>query len=108
MSGSRVAYQLAKQNTLPCSRALCKLNGNQVPANSIILIGLLACIYSISGQFDMLTNLAVFSCWIFYTPVSYTHLDVYKRQPLHSAAFDFDSSILLSGLRLYEQLALLP
>lgn len=31
-----------------------------------------------------------------------------KAAPLHSAAFDFDSSILLSGLRLYEQLALLP
>ena len=80
MSGSRVAYQLAKQNTLPCSRALCKLNGNQVPANSIILIGLLACIYSISGQFDMLTNLAVFSCWIFYT---LTFMCVMKLRKTH-------------------------
>ena len=67
MSGSRVAYQLAEQRTLPFSGALGKLNGNHVPANSIILVGFLACVYSISGQFDMLTDLAVFSCWIFYT-----------------------------------------
>ena len=67
MSGSRVAYQLAADKTLPFSAALSRLNGNHVPANSIILIGVLACIYSLSGQFDMLTNLAVFSCWIFYT-----------------------------------------
>lgn len=67
MSGSRVAYQLAADKTLPFSAALSRLNGNHVPANSIILIGALACIYSLSGQFDMLTNLAVFSCWIFYT-----------------------------------------
>lgn len=67
MSGSRVVYQLAEQQTLPFSNSLRKINSNAVPANSILLIGLLACIYSISGQFDMLTNIGVFSCWIFYT-----------------------------------------
>lgn len=67
MSGSRVAYLLALQKTLPFSGRLGQLNGNQVPANSIILVGFLACLYSLSGKFDMLTDLAVFSCWIFYT-----------------------------------------
>lgn len=67
MSGSRVAYQLAQMHTLPASGHLKKLNGRQVPANSILLIGALACVYSLSGSFDMLTDLAVFSCWIFYT-----------------------------------------
>lgn len=67
MSGSRVAYHLADMNTLPASGVLAKLNGNQVPANSITLIGALACLYSLIGQFDLLTDLAVFSCWIFYT-----------------------------------------
>ncbi len=67
MSGSRVCYQLAEQNTLPFSKTLSKINSRFVPANSIILIGLLACIFCIGGTFDMLTNLAVFSCWIFYT-----------------------------------------
>ena len=67
MSGSRVAYQLAVQGTLPGSRALERLNGRRVPANAVMLVGLLACLYSLSGEFDMLTDLGVFSCWIFYT-----------------------------------------
>ena len=67
MSGSRVAYQLAVQRTLPASRALERLNGRRVPANSIWLIGALACLYSLTGEFDLLTDLGVFSCWIFYT-----------------------------------------
>lgn len=67
MSGSRVVYLLASQNSLPASRRFSRLNKKQVPANSIILIGFLACLYSFSGRFDMLTDLAVFSCWIFYT-----------------------------------------
>ena len=49
------------------SPALSRLNAHSVPSNSVILVGVLACLYSISEQFDMLTNLAVFSCWIFYT-----------------------------------------
>lgn len=67
MSGSRVAYLLGCDNALPCSKALRQLNGNRVPANAVWLIGVLACIYSLTGQFNMLTDLAVFSCWIFYT-----------------------------------------
>ena len=67
MSGSRVAFHLADTGTLPCSKALAKLNGNQVPANSIILIGFLAALYALIGEFNLLTDLAVFSCWIFYT-----------------------------------------
>ena len=67
MSGSRVAYHLADTNSLPFSKFLAKLNSNQVPANAILLIGVLAALYSLLGQFDLLTNLAVFSCWIFYT-----------------------------------------
>ena len=67
MSGSRVAYQLAAEKSLPGSTVLSRLNTNHVPANAIILIGFLACLYSLSGEFDLLTDLGVFSCWIFYT-----------------------------------------
>ena len=67
MSGSRVAYQLAAEGSLPEGKTLAELNGNDVPANSIILIGVLACLYSFTGQFDLLTDLGVFSCWVFYT-----------------------------------------
>ena len=67
MSGSRVAYQLAEQGTLPGSGKLAELNDRDVPANSIVLIGMLACLYSVVGNFDLLTDLGVFSCWVFYT-----------------------------------------
>ena len=67
MSGSRVAYQLAEQGTLPGSGKLAELNDRDVPANSIVLIGMLACLYSIVGNFDLLTDLGVFWCWVFYT-----------------------------------------
>ncbi len=81
MSGSRVAYHLAAENTLPASKTLAKLNGNQTPANSVILIGVLAAIYSLSGQFNLLTDLAVFSCWIFYT---LTFLCVIRMRKTHA------------------------
>ena len=67
MSGSRVAYQLSEQGTLPFSSWLARLNDRDVPSNSVLLIGALACLYSLIGEFDLLTNLGVFSCWIFYT-----------------------------------------
>ncbi len=67
LSGSRVAYSLAAEGTLPASNVFSKLNGAKVPMNSIILVGALGCIYSLTGQFNLLTDLAVFSCWIFYT-----------------------------------------
>ena len=81
MSGSRVAFHLAALGTLPCSRSLARLNGNQVPSNSIILIGFLACIYSLSGEFNLLTDLAVFSCWIFYSLTFACVIKLRKTQP---------------------------
>ena len=81
MSGSRVAFHLADLGTLPGSKKLAQLNGNQVPANSIILVGFLACIYSLSGEFNLLTDLAVFSCWIFYTLTFACVIRLRKTQP---------------------------
>ena len=117
MSGSRVAYQLAVQKTLPGSRALERLNGRQVPANAVILIGVLACMYSLSGEFDLLTDLGVFSCWIFYTltfacviRLRHTHPEWERRYrvPLYpvipllaivSGLFVIVSQLFLSGTR---------
>ncbi len=81
MSGSRVAYQLACDRTLPASGWLSRLNGNSIPAGSVILIGFLACLYSLTGQFDFLTDLAVFSCWIFYTLSFCTVITLRRTHP---------------------------
>jgi len=80
MSGSRVAFHLAEEKTLPASGKLAALNSNQVPSASVWLIGILACVYSLTGEFDMLTDLAVFSCWIFYT---LTFVCVMRLRKLH-------------------------
>ena len=81
MSGSRVAFHLADLGTLPGSRFLAKLNGNQVPSNSVILIGILAALYALIGEFNLLTDLAVFSCWIFYTMTFVCVIRLRKVQP---------------------------
>ncbi len=67
LSGSRVAYYLANEKSLPFSGKLAALNKKQVPGNSIILVGTLAALYSLLGKFDLLTDMGTFSCWIFYT-----------------------------------------
>lgn len=81
MSGSRVAFHLAELGTLPGSKSLAKLNGNMVPSNSIILIGFLAALYALIGEFNLLTDLAVFSCWIFYTLTFACVIKLRKTQP---------------------------
>ena len=66
-SGSRVTYFLADKGSLPGSEALVRLNKSQVPPNSIFLVGTIAAVLSLTGQFNLLTDLAVFSSWTFYT-----------------------------------------
>ena len=81
LSGSRVAYSLADEGLLPASKTFAKINKTQVPINSILLVGVLAAIYAMSGQFNMLTNLAVFSCWMFYTLTFVAVIKLRKTQP---------------------------
>ena len=81
LSGSRVAYYLASEKMLPYSDKLSALNDQQVPANSIILVGTIAAFYSLIGQFDLLTDIGTFSCWIFYTLTFYCVIRLRKTQP---------------------------
>lgn len=81
LAGSRVAYYLASEKMLPCSGKLSTLNKKQVPANSIILVGTLAALYSLLGQFDLLTNMGTFSCWIFYTLTFACVMTMRRKQP---------------------------
>ena len=58
LSGSRVAYTLGVQKMIPGYKAFGKLNASDVPGNGVLLIGALACIYALTGQFNLLTDLA--------------------------------------------------
>lgn len=66
LTGPRVPYTLAKQGTLPGSKTFAKLNKGNVPANAIWLLAVLASLYALSGQFNLLTDLTVFTIWVFY------------------------------------------
>lgn len=81
LSGSRVAYSLAAEGLLPGSKSLAKISKTQVPVNSILLVGILGAVYAMSGQFNTLTNLAVFSCWMFYTLTFVAVMKLRKTQP---------------------------
>lgn len=61
LTGSRIPYTLAEMGTLPASKALLKVNSGGSPVNSILLITALACVYALSGQFNLLTDLTIFS-----------------------------------------------
>lgn len=81
LSGSRVCYSLAAEGTLPASKTLSKINKTQVPLNAILVVSILAALYAASGQFNLLTNLGVFSCWIFYTLTFVAVIRLRKTQP---------------------------
>ena len=66
LTGPRVPYTLAKQEIIPGSKSLAKVNAGGSPINATWLVALLACIYALSGQFNLLTDLTVFTIWVFY------------------------------------------
>lgn len=81
LTGPRIPYTLAKQNTLPFSSKFEKLNKGGVPANAIWLIAVLACLYALSGQFNLLTDLTVFIIWVFYVLTFIGVMKLRKEQP---------------------------
>ncbi len=87
LAGSRVCYSLAARGDLPKSRLLARLNRYAVPSGSLFLVGGLGCLYAISGQFNRLSDLAVFSCWIFYTLTFATVFVFRKQRPDETRAY---------------------
>lgn len=66
LTGSRVPYALAKQGLMPASNVFAKVNKGSAPYNTIWLIAILACLYALTGQFNLLTDLTIFVVWVFY------------------------------------------
>ena len=66
LTGPRIPYTLAKQKIIPGSEALSKVNAGGSPTNATWLVAILACVYALSGQFNLLTDLTVFMVWVFY------------------------------------------
>ena len=81
LTGRRIPYTLACEGKLPASKMLAKLNKGGVPSNSTFLIAILACLYALTGQFNLLTDLTVFIIWVFYVLTFIGVFKLRKDQP---------------------------
>lgn len=81
LTAPRVPFTLATTGLLPLSKAISKLNKNNVPANATWLISILAILYALSGQFSLLSSLSIFTIWIFYIFIFIGVFKLRKTQP---------------------------
>lgn len=80
-TGSRVLYALAQDPHMPKGEYLSKLNKNNAPGKSLLAMCILSSIYALSGQFNLLTDFAVFSIWIFIVLSFIGVMIMRKKQP---------------------------
>ena len=66
LTGPRVLYTLGQQKSIPGYKTISVLNKNNVPANATLIMAVLASLYALSGQFDLLTDLSMFAIWSFF------------------------------------------
>ncbi|RZA07888.1 MAG: amino acid permease [Proteobacteria bacterium] len=65
LTGARVPFAMARDGIFP--KKLGEISGGgQVPVPAVIAQGVWSCVLALSGTFDQLTDLVVFSGWIFY------------------------------------------
>ena len=81
LTGPRIPYALAKNGTLPGSKTLSKVNEGGAPSNATWLIAILACIYALSGKFNLLTDLTIFAVWLFYVLTFIGVIRLRKEKP---------------------------
>ena len=80
-TGGRLPYIMACDGRIPFSSSLSKLNNNGVPLNGTWLIVVLSILYSFSGKFNLLSDLAMFTIWIFYTMLFIGVMKLRKTRP---------------------------
>ncbi|WP_042275996.1 APC family permease [[Clostridium] dakarense] len=81
LTGGRIPYMMGYEKKIPFSNVFSKLNNNGVPLNGTWLIVGLAILYSLTGQFNLLSDLAIFTIWIFYTMLFIGVMKLRKTKP---------------------------
>ena len=81
LTGPRVLYTLGQQKSIPGYKTIGALNKNNVPANATLIMAVLASLYALSGQFDLLTDLSMFAVWSFYVLTFIGVIKLRKSQP---------------------------
>ncbi len=69
------------RKTKEFTSTLGKLSKNGVPANATLVMAVLSCLYALSGQFNLLTDLAMFAVWSFYVLTFIGVIKLRKDQP---------------------------
>ncbi|MCC7460716.1 MAG: amino acid permease [Proteobacteria bacterium] len=82
MTGARVPFAMAEDGLFP--KILNRVSEkSKVPVISVVVQGVVSCIFAASGKFDQLTNYVVFSSWIFYALVTAALFKFRKMHPNH-------------------------
>lgn len=64
LAAPRLPFALAQRGMLP--EWFTRLSSNAVPTNALIAMGIWAIVLTLSGTFDILTDIYVFVLWVFY------------------------------------------
>ena len=81
LTGPRVLFTLGQQKSIPGYKAISALNKYNAPANATLITGVLAILYALSGQFNLLTDLSMFAVWSFYVLTFIGVMILRKKQP---------------------------
>jgi APA family basic amino acid/polyamine antiporter len=80
LTGARVPYAVARDGLAP--QVLARLSaGARVPAISVLVQGVLACLFALVASFDQLTDAVVFASWLFYALNAGSVLLLRRREP---------------------------
>ncbi|WP_294342037.1 amino acid permease [uncultured Clostridium sp.] len=66
ISGSRISYTMANDKLLPFSKSLSKVSKFNTPIYSIILTSSIGIIYVLTGTYESITNICLFSALFFF------------------------------------------
>lgn len=93
MTGVRIPLAMSQDRSIPFSKYFSKVHEKSgTPVNAFIFETVLACLYVLSGSFNVLTDLVMFILWLFFTMAvagifvlrtKFKHLDRSYKVPLY-------------------------
>ena len=86
LTGARVPYAVSRDRLAPA--ALARLSPvTRVPTTAVLVQGVLAIGFALSGEFDQLTDAVVFASWLFYALNAGSVLFLRIREPQRARPF---------------------
>ena len=81
LTGPRILFTLGQQKSIPGYKYYGTLSKSGVPTMATIIMAVLAVLYALSGQFNLLTDLSMFAIWAFYVLTFIGVIILRKKQP---------------------------